>query len=181
VIAAAKHCQIPKPPRPELENVDPLTARVFHALGKTIHLNRLIMGRMIAPRGVHHGEALVLPFLSRNEGRTQRELVEIFHLSPPRVSMILRSLEKSGAVVRQADETDRRLTRVYLTPEGRRREKEQRMILGDYVSRTIGALSEADRLELERLLNELAERTMDMLREGPRTPEESDGEGTAAK
>jgi DNA-binding MarR family transcriptional regulator len=165
VIAANGQCNIPKPPKPELENVDPLTARVFQAFGRTLHLIRLIMVRMTAQRGIHHGEAFTLLLLSRNEGVTQRELGAVLHLSPPRVSMILRSLEKSGAVVRRPDEADRRLTRVFLTAEGRSLEKEQRAILGDYVNRTIGALSEADRSELARLLGELADRTLEVLRE----------------
>jgi DNA-binding MarR family transcriptional regulator len=83
------------------------------------------------------------------------------------VSTILRSLEESGAVLRRQDDVDRRLTRVFLTPEGRRREKEHRAVLGDYVNRTIGALSQADRRELERLLGELADRTREVLCEEP--------------
>lgn len=165
VNAATKQTRIQDCPKPELENVDPLTARVFHVLGRTLHLNRLVMAKLFSQRGIQHGEAFALPLLSQNEGISQRDLADVLHLSPPRVSMILRSLEISGAIVRRTDETDRRLTRVFLTPKGRRREKDQRALLGEYVNRTIGALSEADRLELERLLTELADRTRDVLRE----------------
>jgi DNA-binding MarR family transcriptional regulator len=165
-------CPLGKPPRPEFENVDPLTARVFHAFGRALHLNRLAVGRMSQQLGVQHGEAFALPLLCRNEGVSQRELAGILHLSPPRVSMLLRSLEGSGAIVRRADETDRRLTRVYVTEEGRVREKQQRAILEDYVNQTIGALSEADRLELERILGMLADYTQAVLREGSQGKEQ---------
>jgi DNA-binding MarR family transcriptional regulator len=152
-------------PRPEFENVDALTARVFHAFGRALHLNRQAVGRMAGQLGVQHGEAFALPMLSRNEGVSQRELAGILHLSPPRVSMLLRSLEHNGAIVRRPDDNDRRLTRIFVTEKGRAREKEQRAILEDYVNKTIGALSEADRLELERILGELAEHTQAALRE----------------
>jgi DNA-binding MarR family transcriptional regulator len=156
---------MPHPPKPELENVDALTSRVFHSLGKIIHLNRQVMMKTIAQRGVQRPEAFALTFLSQNDGISQRELAAGLNLSRPRVSMIMRALEDSGALLRRPDEADHRLTRVFLTPEGQRREKEHRAVLGDYVRRTVGALPEADRLELDRLLGKLAESISAVLQE----------------
>jgi DNA-binding MarR family transcriptional regulator len=163
---------------PQLENVDELTARAFHALGRMMHVNRLIMAKMGTQQGTHHGEVIALALLSRGEGVSQRELGEVLHLSAPRVSIILDTLVKDGAVVRRADEADRRLTRVFLTPEGRRRVKEQRYALSDYVNRTIGALSEDDRRELTRLLGELADRTRAVLEEDTTAKARPEGEAT---
>jgi DNA-binding MarR family transcriptional regulator len=160
---------------PQLENVDELTVRAFHAFGRMMHVNRLVMARMDAQHGAHHGEVFALALLSRKEGVSQRELGDILHLSAPRVSIILDSLERSRVVTRRADEVDRRLTRVFLTPEGHRREKEQRDILGDYVNRTIGALPEVDRRELERLLGKLADRTLEVLQEDSQTKAQAEG------
>lgn len=161
----AKHPPIPKP---ALDSVDPLTARVYHAFGRVLHLNRLVTTKIITQQGFQPPEAFALTFLREHDGVTQRELAGFLHLSPPRVSTILRSLEESGAVVRRQDESDRRLTRVFITPEGIRRDQEQRTVLGEYVMRTIGALSDADRLEFERLLDVLAERNREVLRDPPR-------------
>jgi len=147
--------------------VDPLTARVYHAFGRVLHLNRLVTTKIITQQGFQPPEAFALTFLREHDGVTQTELAEFLHLSPPRVSTILRSLERSGAVVRRQDDADRRLTRVFITPEGIRRDQEQRTVLGEYVMRTLGALSEPDRLEFERLLDALAERTREVLRNPP--------------
>lgn len=141
-----------------------------------MHINRLVMQKVVVQRGVQPPEAIVLSLLRDHDGITQSELAGIVHLSPPRVSNILRSLEKDRAVLRRVDETDRRLTRVFLTAEGRRREQEHRVVLGDFVERTIGALSEADRIELVRLLRKLAERTREVLEE-----EELPGGGISAR
>jgi len=165
VIAAAKTTACPAPPPPEFENVDPLTVSVFHSLGRIMHLNRLVLLKTVSDRGVQPPEAFALTLLTRNDGISQRELADVLHLSHPRVSMILRSLEDSGAVLRRPDEADRRVARVFLTPEGRQREKEHRVVLGDFVNRTIGALSEDDRRELARLLRELGDRTMSVIQE----------------
>jgi DNA-binding MarR family transcriptional regulator len=154
------------------ENVDPLTAQVLQALGKVVHLNRLITIKMAARHGIQPPEGFALTFLGRNEGISQRDLAEMLHLSPPRVSAILQTLEERGALVRRADEVDRRLARVFLTDEGRRQEKEQRGVLGEYVARTLGAFSEADRRDLARLLGKLGDRLLAVLQEeqgaGPR-------------
>jgi DNA-binding MarR family transcriptional regulator len=145
-----------------------------------MHANRAVMLKTAAQEGVQPPEAFALTLLRTHDGVTQRELADILHLSPPRVSTIVQSLETSGAIVRRADEADRRLTRVFLTPEGHKRERDQRAILSDYVNRTIGSLSEADRHELERLLTELADRTLELLREAPRTAGEPHGDDAPA-
>ena len=88
--------------------------------------------------------------------------------------MILRSLEKSGAVSRHSDEEDRRRAKVFLTDEGRQREREQREILGEYVNQTIGALPESERRELGRLLGKLADLTAEVLREDPQMRDEGE-------
>jgi len=165
MVTTDKTTDCPTPPLAEFENVDPLTVSVFHALGRIIHLNRLVVMKTITHRGVQPPEAFALTLLMRNDGISQRELADMLHLSHPRVSTILRSLEESGAVVRRPDVADRRIARVFITPEGRRREREQRAVLGDFVNRTIGALPEDDRRELARLLRELGDRTLSVVRE----------------
>lgn len=161
---------------PQLENVDELTAGVFHALGRMMHLNRLVMAKLGSQHGTHHGEIIALALLSHREGVSQRELGDLLHLSPPRVSIILDTLGKDGAVSRRPDDTDRRLTRVYLTAEGKRRIKEQRDALSEYVNRTIGALSEDDRKDLARLLGELADRSKEVLEEDATARTRKEGE-----
>ncbi len=145
---------------PVLENVDELTASAFHAFGHMMHANRLAMARMASQSGVHHGEVIALALLSQREGLNQKELGQTLHLSASRVSMIVDALESSGAVERRVDESDRRLARLHITVTGRQLERERREMLGEYVNRTIGALSEVDRRDLERLLLKLAEKTM---------------------
>ena len=57
---------------------------------------------------------------------------------------------------REVDANDQRITRVFLTAEGRRQELEHRAAFEDYVNQTIGKLSDQDKLELTRLLDEVS-------------------------
>jgi DNA-binding MarR family transcriptional regulator len=100
-----------------------------------------------------------------NDGIIQRDLAEILHLSRPQVTKIVQALEQKGVVVRRNDEDDQRLTRVYVTDEGRRRELEMRSFWEEYLEQTIGSLSEPDRVELERLLRLLSTRVSQLMEE----------------
>ena len=141
----------------ELENVDPLTSGVFQAFSKTLHLQRQAMMKLLAEKGVHPGEPLCLHLLTKRDGTSQLDLADDVHLSRPRVTKIVQTLEKEGAVVRRADESDQRLTRVFLTSEGRRRAMDMHALMQRYVERIIAPFSAADRVELERLLSLLAD------------------------
>ena len=142
-----------------LDGVDPLSARVLQALRKTIHVHKQLMAKTLAERGTHPGEAVCLRMLAQHDGMSQRDLADTLHLSRPRVTAMVQALEKAGTVVRRPDAADQRLTRVYLTTEGRRLEEELRSLTVEFINRTIGAMTVADRGELERLLEELAANT----------------------
>ena len=113
------------------------------------------MRRHLSDPGAHHGELMSLRLLATSEGMSQKDLAETLHLSRPRVTRILQGLEKAGAVRREVDPDDQRITRVFLTAEGRRQELEHRAAFEEYINQTIGKLSDQDKLELTRLLDEV--------------------------
>jgi DNA-binding MarR family transcriptional regulator len=69
-------------------------------------------------------------------------------------------------VTRRPDEDDQRLTRVYITDEGRRRELELHAGWADHMNQTIGTLSEWERDTLARLLDKISDRTEEVLGDG---------------
>jgi DNA-binding MarR family transcriptional regulator len=144
------------PPVIELEGVDELSLAAFRGFIHALRLHRRHMLTTLAEHGFHLGQAWCLRELSENDGITQRDLAEALHLARPTVTRMLQGMEKAGLVARSADENDQRLVRVTLTAAGRKLEGEMRRISADYVEQTIGTLSERDRRELARLLEELA-------------------------
>jgi MarR family transcriptional regulator, organic hydroperoxide resistance regulator len=148
----------PIPPLPGVDGIDQATVQAFQALGRVFHLHRQAMQRRLSHPETHHGELITLRLLTSTDGISQRELADTLHLSRPRVTSILQGLEKVGAVRREPDPDDQRLTRVFLTDEGRRQEMENRAAFEEYINQTIGALSEADKLQLTRLLDEVSAR-----------------------
>lgn len=152
------------PPMTEFKGVEELTVQVFHALRRACQLQRQVVLKTLSQDGGHHGEAFCLRALAENDGATQRDLAVMLHLSPPRVTKMLQALEAAGAVARRSDERDRRLTRVFLTSEGRRRERELHSRWAEHINRTVGAMSEQDRRELTRLLGKLSDQALRALR-----------------
>jgi DNA-binding MarR family transcriptional regulator len=133
------------------------SALVFRAFLNALQLHRRLMLQTLTARGAHPGQAFCLRLLAAHDGSTQRDMAETLHLARPTLSRMLRALETTAMVERRPDATDQRLTRVYLTPTGRDRERELRAVASDYVKQTIGTLPEHDRRELARLLEALAE------------------------
>jgi DNA-binding MarR family transcriptional regulator len=148
------------------DEIDPRTARVFHAFRRVTQLQRQLMLKSMSEKGGHHGEAFCLRVLATKDGIAQRDLAEMLHLSRPRVTKMLQSMEAAGVVRRRSDTSDQRLTRVYITDEGRRRERDLHAAWADHMDHTIGTLSEWERDTLARLLDKISDRTEEMLGDG---------------
>jgi DNA-binding MarR family transcriptional regulator len=72
-----------------------------------------------APYGVSSGQWRFLRVLWREDGLTQRELSRRVGMREPTTVIALKSLERSGFVVRQKSLEDRRKVHVFLTPEAK--------------------------------------------------------------
>jgi MarR family transcriptional regulator, organic hydroperoxide resistance regulator len=143
---------------PDLAGIDDASsALVFRALLNVMRLHRQMMVKSLTARGSHPGQAFCLRLLGSHDGETQRDMAETLHLARPTLSKMLRTMEKGHLIERRPDAIDQRLTRVYLTPAGRDREKDLHAVASDYVKQTIGTLPEQDRRDLARLLEALAQ------------------------
>ena len=72
----------------------------------------------LAKYGVTQGQPRILRYLRENDGCIQRDLSEHCHLEPATVTNVLSGMEKAGFVIRRSSPEDRRIQRVFLTPEG---------------------------------------------------------------
>mgnify|MGYP004732732933 FL=1 len=71
------------------------------------------------PNRVQHSCRLILMYLARNNGATQRDLVHFSKMKAPTISIALKNMEADGLVERRADAKDQRKTCVFLTDKGR--------------------------------------------------------------
>ena len=99
-----------------------------------------------------HGARLVLASLAANDGATQRAIVDMTHLRPPTVSVLLRRMESEGMVELRENPKDRRELCAYLTDHGR-----------EIDSRAIEKIKESDMIALEGLSESERETLMALL------------------
>lgn len=69
--------------------------------------------------GLYRGQPPVLFELGKHEGISQAELAEVLEVTPVTMTHMLRRMETSGLIARQRDESDLRISRVYLTEKGK--------------------------------------------------------------
>lgn len=112
--------------------------------------------------GLHPGQEFLLAALWQQEGAAVGELAVSIGVEPPTVTKMVRRLEAAGLVERRADPDDARLTRVYLTDEGRALEEAVGAAWARLDERTSRCLDGDERAQLCALL----ERVRGSLRAG---------------
>lgn len=101
---------------------------------------------------VHRAQATVLCKLFIQEGMTQSELAQQLAVQGATVTDMLQRMEENNLVSRRRDADDNRLVRVYLTNEGREKERaitEQFLKLESHI---FEGIDENERAQLRRLL-----------------------------
>ncbi len=105
--------------------------------------------------GMHRAPATVLCRLFLQNGLTQSELAEQLAVQGASITQLLQRMEEAGWVTRQRDPEDNRLVRVYLTEQGRAKERsisEQFMKLQETIFAGIGP---RERAFLRQLLQQM--------------------------
>ena len=69
--------------------------------------------------GIHPRQMPILAVLWKEDGCSQKELASQLGVKPPTVTVSIQRLEKIGIIVRKQDEKDQRISRIYLTEEGK--------------------------------------------------------------
>jgi len=136
--------------KPEHENINFL-------LGVIGRLRRTQMNEALAANGIYAGQEMFLWHLWRQDGLTQSQLVERLCVQPPTISKMLDRMEKAGLVERRPDPDDSRISRVYLTEQGRRSQDAVSEVWMSIEHRLTQGLSVEERLLLRRLLLQVHE------------------------
>lgn len=84
-------------------------------------LRKIKVRTAMTAAGLHAGQPMLLEFIERHPGCTQRECAEELDVTAASAAVSLKRLEKAGLVRRSADPADARCNRLYVTAEGERR------------------------------------------------------------
>jgi DNA-binding MarR family transcriptional regulator len=68
---------------------------------------------------IHPSQAILLLYVEKHEGQTQREISQALRVKPPTTAAMMKRMEKKNFLLRGQDETDKRKSRIYLTDYGK--------------------------------------------------------------
>ena len=97
----------------------------------------------------------LLANLEREDGQTLAALSRRMLVTAGNLTGLVDRAERDGVVERRPDPSDRRLSRVWLTPKGRELVQSLLPAHATHVSELLGALDAAERRDLRRLLGKL--------------------------
>lgn len=104
--------------------------------------------------GLHVSQELVLFVLWQEEGLSQSELAARLSVEPPTLTKALQRMERAGLLTRRADTQDTRVSRVYLTEEGRALYVPALKVWQDLETQTFRGMTEIEKALLRRLLQQ---------------------------
>ena len=96
-----------------------LQRAVRHLISRTSDLKHRRVHELLDALGLFSGQAPVLRALWDQDGLTQSELTERLNRSPSTITKTVQRMEKVGFVQRCPDDSDERVSRVFLTDTGR--------------------------------------------------------------
>jgi MarR family transcriptional regulator, transcriptional regulator for hemolysin len=124
---------------------------IGYVLSDVARLIRTVFDRRVRDIGLTRAQWLVLTRLYRRPGASQTELAEMLEIDRASAGRMIDRMEKNGWVERRDDIEDRRINRLYLTPEARKAHKEMWAIAEATVDDALAPLSASERDQFSRL------------------------------
>jgi len=121
-------------------------------LGYVCHLHHERARCLLHSLGIYRGQPPVLFHLAREDGLSHSELCSRLRLQPATVTKMITRMERRGLVTRRPDPSDQRISRVYLTEEGRRADEQARRALEQLREEMLTGLDDDEKDQLRVLL-----------------------------
>jgi len=130
-------------------------------------LMRTVFDRRVRDLGLTRAQWLLLTRLHRRPGASQSDLADMMEIEKASAGRLVDRLEVKGWVVRRADKGDRRVNRVYLTPEAERVHKRIWRIAEATVDDALTGLAPREVAQLGRLLGRVKQRVAGLAEAAP--------------
>lgn len=124
----------------------------FHEFMKSFHQKSYCK---LKDKQIYPGQPKLLSVIKDNEGIPQKELTKKMCVKPATITGMLAKLEANGYVYRKVDESDKRMMRVYLTPEGHNLADEARIFIDEFTKELFSDFSEDEVVTMRHLINKM--------------------------
>ena len=107
------------------------------------------------PHHRNRGFTHILDLLNEGEGKSQQQLADTLHIRPQSVSEALAILESRGYIDRKPSTQDKRITLVYITPQGLERRAALAQERKEHAMTFFSVLTEEEKQSLLSLLHKI--------------------------
>jgi len=135
-------------------------------------LMRTAFDRRVRRMGLTRSQWLVINRLHRRPGATQSELAEMLEVEKATAGRMVDRMEKKGWVERRPDASDRRVNRLFLTPEADLIQLQLAQIADRTVDDALALLSAKERDQFSESMRRVKRQLQAMLEPGPASPVE---------
>lgn len=133
----------------------------LHAIfSQIIRLHFLRAHSYLESIGVYPGQAPLLFALKRKNGQSQKELSKKLSVTPATITVMIQRMEKSGFLRRENDETDKRISRIFINSKGLEICEELYAIHNEIETECMENFSPEDKLLLKDLLKQVRDNLM---------------------
>lgn len=112
---------------------------------------------LLEETGLYPGQPPLLFSLSHKNGQSQRELADNLKVKPSTVTVMIKRMEKTALIERKQDEDDQRISRIFITDEGREICNELISIYDRIENEAFANFTPEEKVILRRLLMQLRE------------------------
>jgi MarR family transcriptional regulator, organic hydroperoxide resistance regulator len=130
-------------------------------LDQFIKVQRQIMYSRLAKIGLYPGQPPVLAALCKNNGCSQKELVNSLSVKPATITVTIQRMEKAGLLECRADEKDLRVSRVYITDKGRELNTKVEEITKNIEKECFVGFTQEEKILLRRFLIQMRDNLKD--------------------
>jgi MarR family transcriptional regulator, organic hydroperoxide resistance regulator len=93
---------------------------VYAVFSGVVRFHYYRMHMLLEKFGVYPGQHKLFFVLGKQGGLSQKELAEKLNIKAATITVMLNRMEKAKLIERRQDQSDQRVTRVYLTEQGRK-------------------------------------------------------------
>jgi len=128
-----------------------------HLLAQVSRLHYIRARALFETVGLYRGQPPMLRVLAEREGVSHSELAARLDVRPATISKMLNRMERAGFLTRKPDTEDQRVSRVYLTEQGRAVQSEMCRLLRTMAQETFAGFTLEEQGLLRRFLLQIRE------------------------
>lgn len=135
----------------------PAGEHIMRMMSRLMRMHRNSMHALLQQYDVYPGQPPLMFALEREGGQSQNELARHLGIKAATLTVMLNRMEKAGMVRRENDANDQRVSRIYLTGQGRDVVRKVRDVLDMLENLALEGLDERDQANMRRLLARMSD------------------------